>query len=57
MMELMELLQWHKVCEIGGEELHRPPVVALRRSITVFPAPQDSYDLSGSHSQYDLGRH
>ena len=25
----MELLQWHKVCEIGGEELHRPPVVAL----------------------------
>ncbi len=27
----MELLQWHKVCEIGGEELHRPPVVALRK--------------------------
>ncbi len=25
----MELLQWHKVCEVGGEELHRPPVVAL----------------------------
>ncbi len=25
----MELLQCHKVCEIGGEELHRPPVVAL----------------------------
>ena len=23
------LLQWHKVCEIGGDELHRPPVVAL----------------------------
>ncbi len=21
----------------------------LRRSITVFPAPQDSYDLSGFH--------
>ncbi len=27
---VMELLQWNKVCEIGGEELHRPPVVALR---------------------------
>ena len=26
----MELLQWHKVCEIGGKELHRPPVVALK---------------------------
>ncbi len=26
---VMELLQWHKVCEVGGEELHRPPVVAL----------------------------
>ena len=26
----MELLQWHKVCELGGDKLHRPPVVALR---------------------------
>ncbi len=25
----MELLQCHKVCDIGGDELHRPPVVAL----------------------------
>ena len=25
----MELLQWQKVCKIGGDELHRPPVVAL----------------------------
>ncbi len=22
---LIELLQCHKVCEIGGDELHRPP--------------------------------
>ena len=27
---LMELLQWHKVCEISEDNLHRPPVVALR---------------------------
>ncbi len=26
----MGLLQWHNVCKIGGDELHRPPVVALR---------------------------
>ncbi len=26
---VMELLQCLKVCEIGGDELHRPPVVAL----------------------------
>ncbi len=25
----MDLLQWHKVCMMGGDELHRPPVVAL----------------------------
>ncbi len=29
----MELLQCHKVCEIGGDELHRPPVVALMRGM------------------------
>ena len=38
---VMELLQWHKVCEIGGEELHRPPVVALsvilRENKAVYP--------------------
>ncbi len=27
----MELLQWHKVCEIDGDKLRRPPVVALNR--------------------------
>ena len=27
---VMELLQWHRVCELGGDKLHRPPVVALR---------------------------
>ena len=26
---VMELLQWQKVCKIGGDEVHRPPVVAL----------------------------
>ncbi len=28
-MMVMELLQWHKVWELGGDKLHRPPVVAL----------------------------
>ena len=28
----LELLQWHKVCEIGGDKLHRPLVVALTPS-------------------------
>ena len=27
---VMELLQWHMVCELGGEKLHRPPMMALR---------------------------
>ncbi len=27
---MMELLQCDKVCVIGGDELHRPPIVALR---------------------------
>ncbi len=35
----MELLQWHKVCEIGGEELHRPPVVALKGIMNIFIDP------------------
>ncbi len=26
---VMELLHWHKVCELGGDKLHRPPMVAL----------------------------
>ncbi len=26
---VMELLHWQKVCKIGGDEHHRPPVVAL----------------------------
>ncbi len=25
----MELLHWRKVCEHGGDKLHRPPVMAL----------------------------
>ncbi len=25
----MELLHWHNICELGGDKLHRPPVVAL----------------------------
>ena len=28
---VMELLHWHKVCELGGDKLHRPPVVALNK--------------------------
>ena len=27
---VMGLLQWHEVCKLGGDELHRPPVVALK---------------------------
>ncbi len=26
---VIELLRWHKVCELGGDTLQRPPVVAL----------------------------
>ncbi len=26
----MELLQWKMVCKIGDDEVHRPPLVALR---------------------------
>ncbi len=26
---VMELLHWYKVCEPGGDKLHRSPVVAL----------------------------
>ena len=26
---VMKLLQWHQVCMMGGDELHRPPLVAL----------------------------
>ncbi len=26
---VMELLHWHRVCELGGDELHRPPTEAL----------------------------
>ena len=29
---VMELLQWHKVCGLGGDKLHRPPMVALTHS-------------------------
>ncbi len=28
----MELLKCHKVCELRGDKLHRPPVVALKAS-------------------------
>ena len=28
-----ELLHRHKVCELGGDKLHRPPVVALKQNI------------------------
>ncbi len=31
----MELLQWHKICELGGDKLHRPPVVALMKNRNV----------------------
>ncbi len=27
---VMGLLQLHKACKLGGDELHRPPIVALR---------------------------
>ncbi len=32
----MGLLQWHKVCKLGGDELHRPPVVALSESTEYY---------------------
>ncbi len=27
-----ELLQWHKLCKLGGDNLHRLPVVALNQN-------------------------
>ncbi len=33
---VMELLHWHKVCELGGDKLHRPPVVALRWALIIM---------------------
>ena len=30
---VMELLHWHKFCELGVDKLHRPPVVALIRAL------------------------
>ncbi len=32
-MFVMELLQWQKVCKIGGDELHRPPRGGLKISV------------------------
>ena len=40
---VMELLQWHKVCKIGGDEVHRTPVVALNSS------PYIGYEQSYFH--------
>ncbi len=33
---VMELLYWHKVCEFGGDKLHRPPVVALSEKMACY---------------------
>ncbi len=45
----MELLQWHKVCEIGGEELHRAPVVALIIRFFILVRTQISLGKSYCH--------
>ena len=39
------LLQWHKVCELGGEELHRPPVVALITSVCLHGNHPSNYGV------------
>ncbi len=46
----MELLRWHKVCEIGGKELHRPPTVALSLPLSSREDTKTS-DLSVQKSQ------
>ncbi len=50
------LLQWHKVCKLGGDELHRPLVVALKGfkytlNVSLIPLPlrngiSASYEVS-----------
>ncbi len=42
----LKLLQLQKVCEIGGDELHRPPVVAL--SLTVIYSTISTYKIEMS---------
>ncbi len=45
----MELLQWHEVCELGGDKLHRPPVVALNSVAT-----KETRDKEGSFALLEL---
>ena len=33
---VMTLLQWHKISNLGWDELHRPPMVALSPKITLY---------------------
>ncbi len=47
----MELLQWHKVCELGGDKLHTPPVVAL----TNQQLPATNNFSSGYHGIVPIG--
>ncbi len=32
---VIALLHWRKVCELGGDRLHRPPVVALKMELSL----------------------
>ncbi len=50
---VMELLQWHKVCELGGDKFHRPPVVALNFSDVLWAIESSSHRFihpKGVHS-------
>ena len=40
----MELLQWHKVCEIGGDKLQRPPMVALKQACDITGGMDNVFD-------------
>ena len=37
----MEVLHWHKFCELGGDKLHRPPMVALMSQTDIRKNIQD----------------
>ncbi len=41
----LSLLPWHKVCQLGGDEIDRPPVVALSSWLSVTIASPSSTGL------------
>ena len=40
LVPVKELLQWRKVCELGGDKLYRPAEVAVKVTILDMKRPQ-----------------